>query len=39
MITMSSGAFSEMDIMEPVDLNGVAETASKAAVAYKAVGK
>ena len=39
MITMSSGAFSEMDIMEPVDLNGVADTASKAASAYKAVGK
>ena len=39
MITMSSGAFSEMDIMEPVDLNDVAEKASKAAVAYKAVGK
>ena len=39
MITMSSGAFSVMDIMEPVDLNGVAEKASKAAVAYKAVGK
>ena len=41
MITMSSGAFSEMDIMEPVDLNGVADKAkaSSAAAAYKAVGK
>jgi len=28
-----------MDIMEPVDLNGVAATASKAAASYKAVGK
>ena len=39
MITMSSGAFTEMDIMEPVDLNGVAAKASSAAAAYKAVGK
>lgn len=39
MITMSSGAFSEMDIMEPVDLNQVADKASKAASVYKAVGK
>lgn len=39
MITMSSGAFSEMDIMEPVDLNAVADKASKAAAGYKAVGK
>ena len=39
MVTMSSGAFEEMDIMEPVDLNGIADKASKAAAAYKAVGK
>jgi len=39
MVTMSSGAFSEMDIMEPVDLNDVADKASKAANSYKAVGK
>ena len=39
MITMSSGAFSAMEIMEPIDLNGVAEKASEAASAYKAVGK
>ena len=39
MITMSSGAFSEMDIMEPVDLNQIAKSASSAAGEYKAVGK
>ncbi len=39
MITMSSGAFSEMEIMEPVDLNKVAKSASAAASNYKAVGK
>lgn len=39
MITMSSGAFSEMEIMEPVDLNAIAKSASAAASNYKAVGK
>lgn len=39
MITMSSGAFLEMDIMEPVDLNAIAKSASAAASNYKAVGK
>jgi len=39
MITMSSGAFSEMEIMEPVDLNQIAKSASSAAGEYKAVGK
>ena len=39
MITMSSGAFSEMEIMEPVDLNMIAKSASAAASNYKAVGK
>ena len=39
MITMSSGAFSEMEIMEPVDLNAIAKSASDAAGNYKAVGK
>jgi len=39
MITMSSGAFLEMEIMEPVDLNAIAKSASNAAGNYKAVGK
>ena len=39
MITMSSGAFSEMEIIEPVDLNAIAKSASDAAGNYKAVGK
>ena len=39
MITMSSGGFSEMEIMEPVDLNQIAKSAFSAAGEYKAVGK
>lgn len=39
MITMASGAFSEMEIMEAVDLNKIATHASKAAGSYKPVGQ
>ena len=39
MVTMSSGAFTEMHILEPVDINGIAGSASKGAASYKAVGK
>ena len=39
MITMYSGGFSEMEIMEPVDLNQIAKSAFSAAGEYKAVGK
>ena len=39
MVTMSSGAFAEMHILEPVDINKIAGSASKGAASYKAVGK
>ena len=39
MVTMSSGVLTEMHILEPVDINGIAGSASKGAASYKAVGK
>ena len=39
MVTMSSGAFTEMHILEPVDITGIAGSATKGAASYKAVGK
>ena len=38
-VTMASGAFSEMEIMEPVDMKNIATHASKAASSYKPVGE
>jgi|TARA_B110000037_G_scaffold136281_1_gene154335 uncharacterized protein with GYD domain len=38
-ITMASGAFSKVEIMEPVDMKNIATIASKAAGSYKPVGK
>jgi hypothetical protein len=36
---MASGAFSKVEIMEPVDMKNIATIASKAAGSYKPVGK